>query len=340
LSPDRRTGSATSHPDGPVNGPANGPVNGPANGPVSSRHHRGSPEEPEEALFRLPRPDPSTMRDSVRLLRRRGWALALLGVIGLSAVFVGLGRWQYHRHEAKVERRDVVRANYDAPPVPVAQVAGPSPLRPADQWRPVTATGVYESAARLFVRNRPLDTVAGFHELVPLRLPDGRLLMVDRGWIPAADSGARRPQVLPVAPSGTVTVTVRLRPFEPPTSRTAPRGQVSRIDHDQVARAVADAGQGGELLGGYGVLAAESPAPAAGPVLLPKPDVDLGVHLAYAYQWWFFAAALYLLLAVALYRETDRTKTRSGTAATQAGASDADKTRKDVTVRVEDPPSG
>jgi cytochrome oxidase assembly protein ShyY1 len=144
-----------------------------------------------------------------------------------------------------------------------------------------------------------------------------------------------------------VQLTARIRPFEPATDRTAPPGQVSRIDRAQLERALADAGLAGGVLGGYAVLATESPAPASAPTPLPRPDVDLGVHLAYAYQWWIFAVLLYLVLGVALYREAERRAAaaavadpdNSGEGKAQAGPPDADKTPRDVTVRVEGPPS-
>jgi cytochrome oxidase assembly protein ShyY1 len=301
-------------------------------------------EEPDEPLFRLPRPQGAVALRALRLLRRRRWALILLAVIALSLVFVGLGRWQYHRHEGKVARRDVVRANYDAAPRPIDQVLGSENPPPAQQWRPLVAQGHYEVAGQLAVRNRSLDGDAGFEILVPLRLDDGELLVVDRGWVPAADSTAKAPTSIPSAPAGRIEVKARVRSFEPPLTRRATTGQVLRIDRAAVTDALRSAGLSGPVLGGYAVLAAETPAAQVNPTPLPRPDVDLGVHLAYAVQWWIFAIALYFAFAVAAYREAEATTEESPAdehpepRRAQGAAENADTTPRDVTVGIEDPP--
>jgi cytochrome oxidase assembly protein ShyY1 len=273
-------------------------------------------DEPDEPLFRVPQISAGTARQGLALLGTRRWLIVLLGVVVLSVGFVELGRWQYHRHEGKVARRDLVRDNYQARPRPVAEVLGALPLAERDTWSPVTATGRYEPASQLLVRNRVLDGKPGFHVLVPLRLDSGEVLVIDRGWVPAGRTSAEPPVGIPTPPAGEVTVTARLRPFEPVTRRPAPVGQVPRIDRTHVVDALARAGVNGTVLGGYGVVAQESPAPDESPARLPRPDTDLGVHLAYAYQWWIFAALLFLVLAVALYREAERAESSSATPGT------------------------
>ena len=54
------------------------------------------------------------------------------------------------------------------------------------------------------------------------------------------------------------------------------------------------------------MLAQEQPAPAAAPALIPRPDEDLGPHLAYAIQWWLGAVAVYVLLVVYARKEAQR----------------------------------
>jgi cytochrome oxidase assembly protein ShyY1 len=259
------------------------------------------------------RPRPTELRAAIALVRERGWALALVGVVALSVVFVLLGRWQYERHAAKVERRDRIAANYDATPVPLRDVlAGPNQqLDPAREWTPVTVTGQYRAESTVLVRNRPLDGRYGFEVLVPLQQDDGRVLLVDRGWVPNGTTGAERPDAVPPPPLGSVEVTVRLRPGEPGLDRTPPAGQQLRIDLPRIADQLGDP-LGSTLYPAYGVLSTERPAGAAGLQLLPRPSVGLGINLAYAIQWWAFAVAAYLVLNHYLLREVRR---RAGTTA-------------------------
>ena len=276
--------------------------------------------------------DGASARAAVRLFRERYWALTAVFVLLLSVVFVLLGRWQYHRHEAKVERRDRVAANYGAQPVPLADVL-PSPaatLPAAAQWTPVRVTGTYDAGRTLLVRNRPLEGQYGYEVVVPLRLADGTLLPVDRGWIDFGQSATALPPV-PAAPSGPVEVVVRLRPYEPGDGAYEVPGQLRRIAADEVAAKVP-----GTLYRAYGVLASERPRPADAPRLLPRPDTDLGPHLAYAYNWWGFAVAAYVLLGYYALREVQaRRLAARGIGAEQLAAARAAR-RRSRRVRDED----
>ncbi len=257
-------------------------------------------------MSRVDWPSRQESRAALALFRRRGWVLAFLGVVVLSVVFVLLGRWQYHRHEGKVERRDRVAANYDAAPAPLADVLAPgTPVDAGLEWRPVRVEGTYLPQATVVVRNRPRDGSNGYEVLVPLRTDAGPLLWVDRGWVPAGED-ARGPGAVPAPPAGQVTVVARVRPGEPPAGRTPPVGQALRIDLEGLDRDLARAGVEGERYAAYAVLAEETPAPASAPRLLERPDTGLGINLAYAVQWYGFAVTVYVLLGVAAVREARR----------------------------------
>ena len=263
------------------------------------------PSEPRSGS-RSRRPTGPELRAAAGLLREPGWALALLGLIALSVVFTLLGNWQYDRHETKVERRDRVTANYDGAPVPLDDVlvdAGQR-LEAGQEWIPVTATGRYRGQDTVLVRNRPLDKSYGFEVLVPLQLPDGQVLMVDRGWVPNGRTGAA-PDAVPEPPNGPVEVTVRLRPGEPGLDRAPPAGQQLRIDLPRIAEQIGEP-LGATLYPVYGVLVEERPGGAAPPTPLPRPEVGLGINLGYAVQWWAFAVAAYLVLGHYLLREVRR----------------------------------
>jgi cytochrome oxidase assembly protein ShyY1 len=161
-------------------------------------------------------------------------------------------------------------------------------LAAKDVWRSVRVSGSYDAQAQVLVRNRPLDGGYGYEVLVPL-LPDsgGPALLIDRGWLPNGQT-SDAPDSVPAPPAGPVTVTAHLLPSEPAKAGTLPAGQFASID---LARVAAETGQ--PLRPAYGVLAAESPAPATAPTKLPEPDDGgyWGVNLSYAFQWGLFAIA-------------------------------------------------
>ena len=248
------------------------------------------------------RPDGGTARAALRLFREPVWVRMLLLVMALSVVFVLLGRWQWHRHVSTSRKDSQVIANYNRAPVPlIALLPTVADRLPAiDQWRSVRVSGRYDSGQTVLVRNRPLNGDYGYEVLVPLRTPSGALLLVDRGWIPNGQTGAR-PDSVPAPPAGTVQVVARLRPTEPPLNRSAPPGQALRIDLPRIA-ATLDA----PSYRAYGVLASESPGAATAPTLLPEPSLDPGPYLSYAVQWGGFAVTAYALLGYYAYREAGR----------------------------------
>lgn len=232
----------------------------------------------------------------LRVLVSRRWlgALAAAAVFATAAFF--LGRWQWHRYEAKAANAHRVHAHYGAAPAPLTDVLGSSPAPLAEEWTRVSAHGTYAADETLLVRNRPLDGTYGYEVLVPLVLGDGSAVLVDRGWVPNARNAETAPQV-PPAPSGEVSLTGWVRPSEPSLDRHLPAGQVASIS-------VADAGRQVDqpLRGGYVVLQAEQGDPPR-PAPLEKPDTDLGPHQAYAFQWWAGMVAAFGLVFLGARRE-------------------------------------
>ena len=198
-----------------------------------------------------------------------------------------LSHWQFERNESRAAELELVDDNYDAVPVDLEDlVPEGSTLDPEDEWHPVVMTGEYLPTDQLLVRNRPHGGTAAFEVLVPFRLEDGRILIVDRGWVPPGES-SREPDAVP--PEGTVEVTVRLRPGEALTSsgESVDGGQIPTINLPLIAAVVAD----GERVeqSAYGALVSEQPAPATTLGALDDPSADPGPHLSYAIQWILFA---------------------------------------------------
>jgi cytochrome oxidase assembly protein ShyY1 len=258
------------------------------------------------------RSGPATARAALKLLREQVWIGALAGVIVLSVVFVFLGRWQWHRHETRSERNAVVAHNYNASPITLSEVLptvrqDPAATLPTTvEWRPVSARGTYLVDHTVLLRNRPHDNQNGYDVVVPFRTVDGPILLVDRGWVPAGSTSAAEPDSLPAPPTGVITVVARLRPTEEASTRKAPAGQANRIAVRQLAERL-DPDQARQVVGAYGLLVRESPAPAQILGLSEKPDPGLvGINLAYAFQWLAFAVAAYVLFGVAMVREVRR----------------------------------
>jgi cytochrome oxidase assembly protein ShyY1 len=270
----------------------------------------------------------------LRLARSSRWlgALALAATFAVAAFF--LGRWQWGRYEERQARADRIVAHYDAAPVALPSVLGSEPLPLAREWTRVRATGRYAAGEPLLVRNRPLDGTYGYEVLVPLALDDGSTLLVDRGWVPNAESASARPEV-PPAPGGPVEVTGWLRVSEESLDRDLPRGQLASINLGE-ARDVL----GTPLLGGYLVLDEETSADGTAPprpARLERPDTDIGPHQAYAFQWWLAMPVGFVLVYVGIRREhRDALEAAASGDAALAGAGRPPRAAKPRKVRIWD----
>lgn len=243
-----------------------------------------------------------------RFLLSWRWAAILVLTLLVIPTMVELGFWQFHRHEARVARNELIAQSLTAAPVAFDSVSKPGYAVPKDlTWRTMSATGQYDSEHEFVVRKRtqPGGSSIGYFVITPLRLADGNgSVLVNRGWVDSGKDATSYPTV-PAPPTGQVTVTGRLRADETAEGSgikirsKLPDRQFHLIDSTRQAELT-----GTPVLGGYLELAASTPAPGDSPVLLEEPDhSSIGPHMAYAVQWWLFAALIPVGLVVLARRE-------------------------------------
>ncbi|MGG5751454.1 SURF1 family cytochrome oxidase biogenesis protein [Zafaria sp. Z1313] len=228
-----------------------------------------------------------------RFLASTRWFGWLLMVCVFAAACAGLGQWQMNRLDEARAGNQIVAENYDAAPAPYAALADDfDSLAQDGEWRPVQMRGSYLAEDTLIVRNRPRNGAPGYEVLVPFRTVDGDVVVVDRGWLPIGNENPGRPDAVPAPPEGEVEIVVRMRIGEPSLGREAPEGQVASIELPRI----------GQILGypvkpgAYGLMAAESPAPAASPEPIARPELDEGNHLSYSLQWFAFGVLGFVAL--------------------------------------------
>lgn len=250
----------------------------------------------------------SRLASSTAQAQLHGWGVLLtrrwIGYLTLAVVFaaacVGLGFWQFARLDEARMHIARIDANYDAAPVAIDLVLADSDSFDVSQtWKPVVASGQYDVANQILVRSRPLDGQIGFEVLTPLVLTDGRVFIIDRGWIPSGETTAE-PGNVPDPPQGEVTVIARLKPPEPALAgREAVDGTVPTIHLPMIRTLVGPE----TIVGAYGTLDSESPAVAEMPTPPQKPALDEGPHLSYALQWLLFAIMGFVGLGLAVRNE-------------------------------------
>ena len=225
---------------------------------------------------------PDRSRQAVRLALTPRW-LAFAGVtLVLVAAAVFLGRWQWDRTQSILAAERAAASQ--AVPIEQALPAGKADLPDEVIGQPVTLTGTYEPSMQVAVTNRELAGNPGVWIVTGLRLGDGRVAAVLRGWVASADEAAA------AVPTGPVTVTGVLQPDEPfyADAATAP-GTVASIASARLSTLWSQ-----PVLPGYVTLTSELPprnaAPAPVPATVQTGDVAFPLqNFVYAFQWWLFA---------------------------------------------------
>lgn len=218
-------------------------------------------------------------------------------------LLVGLGVWQLERLEWK-EALIAERQSRSSQPA----IALPADLADAArlQYLPVRVHGRFRHDREFYLAARTFEGQVGLHVVTPLVLADGRMLLVDRGWIP---DGRRDPATRPegqVAGEIELTGLVRL-PGWAGMSWLKPDNQPEEnlwfwIDPAAMAAA-----------GGLDRVISEiylDAGPAENPGGWPKGGqtrIDLpNDHLQYAITWFTLALSLAVIYVVYhLRRDTD-----------------------------------
>jgi len=142
-------------------------------------------------------------------------ALVLLAVFGLALFsgFVALGTWQVHRLAWKRALIARVDSRVHAPPVAAPGPAQwPQVTTAADEYLHVQLSGVYLSDRQTRVWTAT-DKGSGYWVVTPLKMDDGAIVLVNRGFAP--QDWCKLDQPCPPAPAGRVTITGLVRMSEP-----------------------------------------------------------------------------------------------------------------------------
>jgi cytochrome oxidase assembly protein ShyY1 len=217
------------------------------------------------------------------------WPMTLATLVLLGA-FVSLGRWQWHRGEAK----QAVWEEY-------ARDVAPEPLgnrNPDDlaRFTRVAMRGHYLPAHQFLLDNRSHQGQPGYEVLTQFMTEGGRSLLVNRGWVPFTGYRDRLPE-LGFEPEAQATVSGRLEDLPAPglaAGRAPPddSGQWPKLTsfptHDELAKAL-------DQHIGQRILLLDPEMPSGYVREWQPPGLDPARHFSYAIQWWGFAVVLLVL---------------------------------------------
>lgn len=224
-----------------------------------------------------------------RFLLRPAWLAAITALIVLTVAFVGLGMWQWSRAHRTHKLSPQAAAAYVTPAPLDRLLKNGSPASSDAVGHAVTVSGVFDGGHQLLVPDRRFpDGRVGYIVIAPLKLSDGTVVVVSRGW-------SAQQITPPPVPAGQVTVVGWLSAEEPadgaaPEAVDAaakdPQHLIASVDVATLVNtwpySAMDQIYVNEVAPGAGSLTA-IPAPA-------PPDTSSWyiLNVGYTLQWWLF----------------------------------------------------
>lgn len=232
---------------------------------------------------------------------RPGFALLVLVIV---LIMIRAGFWQLDRAEQKVAMRRTFEAALHADPMRLdSDLPPPEDIR----YRQVLATGEYLTGRQFLLDNRvQVDESGvkrvGYEVLTPLKLANGKVVLVNRGWIPVGQSRQRLPAIN-VEPGVRRLEGVLNLPGESfhlgemDSDARWPR-LIQFIDYDVMARRLqADV---------YPAVIMLAPDEAGGYLRDWQPIVQgPGMHYSYAIQWFAMSLTAVILFIVFTVRRSN-----------------------------------
>lgn len=224
--------------------------------------------------------------------KARTIATAIL-VLAALAILLSLGTWQVERLYWKEGLLADIAARLSAPPVPLAEIEAIEKSGGDIEYRRVVVSGTFDhTRERHFFAT--FEGRTGFYIYTPMTLADGRILLVNRGFVPYEMKEPATRATGEVAGEQAITGYARNRLAEKPSFAVPDNDQVKNIfywkdfgvmasstglDASKLVPFFVDADASVKNPGGY---------PLGGVTQFDLPNS----HLQYAVTWYGLAAAL------------------------------------------------
>lgn len=235
--------------------------------------------------------------------RRRLPVITGVLVLIALAILISLGTWQVERLHWKEGLLADIAARQAAAPVPLADIEAIAASGGDIEYRKVTATGRYiNNKERHFFATWRGQT--GFYVYTPLELADGRVLFVNRGFVPYENKEPEMRMQGQLTDQQTVTGLARAKLPGKPSSLVPDNDVAKNIFYWKDLDVMADSVglEKGRVIPFF-VDADSAPNPAGLPVG-GVTQVDLpNDHLQYAFTWYGLAAVLVVVVAISWFRK-------------------------------------
>ena len=224
-----------------------------------------------------------------------GTVLAIIAI----AAFIGLGRWQWSRGEA----RTLQWKEFETGGGEARSLDG-RPLDEFERFQRVSIRGEFDGLHQFLLDNTIREERAGYEVLTPFRLADGRSMLVDRGWLPASGYREQLPEIS-LRTQGQRQIVGRIDEL-PVAGLSKGRAAPTRDASWPKVTSFPTSAELSEALGRKvekRILLLDPQVPEGYLREWQPPGLQPSRHFGYAVQWWAFAAAAFVLWTVLSLRK-------------------------------------
>jgi surfeit locus 1 family protein len=238
-------------------------------------------------------------------IRYRDWrftfrpGLALLALAAIVAMIL-LGSWQTRRAEQKLALQQRVDALAQGPLLSLPS----APVAAGDyEHSRVTARGEFAPQHTVYVDNRVLRGLPGYHVVTPLKISGGDMhVLVNRGWVGIGATRTQFPQIS--TPNGEVVLEgLAVIPPGHVYELMQDLGTGPLVQHLVPARIAERTGLKFQPI----VLQQTSDAPDGLARVWDRPDLGVNTHRAYALQWYAMGVLILVMYFTLNLRRVDGT---------------------------------
>ena len=214
-------------------------------------------------------------------LTKPRWIALTAFLLIMIYLFIRLSDWQFDRYNQRIQNNEITTTALSSEPINLTDLSQVSDLK---DWQKVSIKGEFMNSDAKLLRRQYLESSLGFWVITPLKLDNDQVILVNRGWIPIAESSTSQ-QEIPSSQQGDVTIigyvqTLKDTRREP---EDLPLNQINYLNSTNFSSQ--------PLSTNYLQLASLTPMDNQ-VAIIPLPELSNGPHFSYAIQWILFALML------------------------------------------------
>ena len=214
-------------------------------------------------------------------LTKPRWIALTAFLLIMIYLFIRLSDWQFDRYNTRIQNNEITTTALSSEPINLTDLSQVSDLK---DWQKVSIKGEFINSDAKLLRRQYLESSLGFWVITPLKLDNDQVILVNRGWIPIAESSTSQ-QEIPSSQQGDVTIigyvqTLKDTRREP---EDLPLNQINYLNSTNFSSQ--------PLSTNYLQLASLTPMDNQ-VAIIPLPELSNGPHFSYAIQWILFALML------------------------------------------------